>query len=200
MLYFYWLKDSRCLNSNIHKKLNYREAKVIVIGNCNKESRCLNLTFIKNLNYREENVILMGRNTRRKLVGVAQIGIWIASAAWDVKIWFFNLYRIPPTKPRTVTWGSPDRIIRWRRFQVWFEKSRVIMASPEEQKGVEARSITITTLTRKQKCLRDSDNGGSYLGWKKTKLKTFYLIRKSSRKISKRNMFDKYFNQISKVC
>ena len=68
-------KDSRCLNSNIHKKLNYREAKVIVIGNCNKESRCLNLTFIKNLNYREENVILMGRNTRRKLVGVAQIGI-----------------------------------------------------------------------------------------------------------------------------
>ena len=38
------------------------------------------------------------------------------------------------------------------------------MASPEEQKGVEARSITITTLTRKQKCLRDSDNGESYLG------------------------------------
>ena len=37
------------------------------------------------------------------------------------------------------------------------------MASQEEQKGVGARSITITTLTRKQKWLRDSDNIRSYL-------------------------------------
>ena len=35
------------LEFNIHKILNYKEAKVILIGNCNKDSRCLNLTFIK---------------------------------------------------------------------------------------------------------------------------------------------------------
>ena len=145
-----------------------------IIGNCNKDSTCLNFS-IKNLNYREIKVILMGRNTRRKLVGLAQIGVWIASVAWDVKIRSFIRYRIPPTKPRTVTWGSPDRIIRWRRFQVWFEKRWVIMASLEEQKGVGARSITITILTRKQKYLRDRDNGRSCLRWKKlAKLKTFY--------------------------
>ena len=47
------------MKSNIHKNLNYREAKVIHIGNCNKD-RCFNLTFIKYLNYREAKVILIG--------------------------------------------------------------------------------------------------------------------------------------------
>ena len=149
------------------KNLNYREEKVILIGNCNKDSRYLNLTFIKNLDCGEAKVLVSGnaRNTGGQLVGLAQIGVWIASVAWDMKIMSFISIPIF-TIGRTVIPGSEDRIFRWRWFQGWFEKRRAIMASQEEQKGFGARSITMITLTRKQKCLRDSDNSRSYLRWK----------------------------------
>ena len=48
------------------------------------------------------------------------------------------------------------------------------MASQEKQKGVGAPSI-ITSLTRKQKCLRDSDKGRSYLHQKTSKTKDILL-------------------------
>ena len=151
----------------------------------------MNLTFIKNLDCGEAKEIRIrsARNTERQLVGFAQLGEWIASVPWDLKI-------MSSTKGRTVTWGYEDRIFRWRRYQGWFEKRRVIITSQKEQKGVGARSITIITLTRKQ----NSDSGRFYLRLKKlAKLQTFYSIRESSKKILKKNMFDRNFNQISKV-
>ena len=153
------------LEFNIHKYLNYREAKVILIGNCNKDSRCLNLAFIKNFDWGEakDNHIGSARNTERQFVGAAQIGVWIASVLCDAKIMSLIIF----TKGRTFTRGCPDRIFWWRRFQRWFEKRRAVMASQEEQKGVGARNIMITTLTRKQKFLRHTDNGRYYLRWKK---------------------------------
>ena len=156
-------KESRCLNLTFIKNLNYREEKVLLIGNCNKDSRYLNLTFIKNLDCGEAKVVYFGsaRNIGGQLVGVAQIGQWRASEDCDVKIIIISIFTTS-TKGRTAIRGSPDRIFRWRRFQGRFEKRRAIMASQEEQKGVGARSITIITLTRKQECLRDSDNGRSY--------------------------------------
>ena len=152
------------LEFDIHKNLNYREAEVILIGDCNKNSRYLNSTFIKNLDWGVAKVSLFGsaRNTERQFVGAAQIGVWIASCLCDNKIISFIIF----TKGRTSTQGFPDRKFRWRRFQGWFEKRRAVIASQKEQKGVGARSIITITLTRKQKCLRDSDNGRSYLRWK----------------------------------
>ena len=155
----------------------------------NKVDTCMNLTFIKNLNYKEPKAILIGsrRNTGGQLVGVAQIREWIASVPSDTKIRSFICFPIF-TIGRTVIPGSQDRIFRWRRFQGWFEKRRAVIASQKEQKGVGARSITIITLTKKQKCLRDSDNGRSYLRWKTSKTKDILLVLK----IFQENFKEKY--------